>query len=266
MSTSNATEVWILAARRCAIGSRAPTEAPGIVKRGLSVYLIALLASAAPAVAQQTPVVRNVADILRQARQEISDFQKAGGKNTDPGHPAEKWAQELWKWRDTSPGTPDAAKATTEAVRLLVYADRFAEVQARVDRILPDDPAWQDLARVLLASASRQKSYTYFFAKLQSVLSDAKDAITRAAVQTTLGRAFRKQGEEKKAEAAFRAAIDLADNSSPGKEAATQLYELLHLSVGQPAPSFSATTISGAKLSLADYRSKPLVLVFWGTY
>jgi len=36
-----------------------------------------------------TPVVSNVADILRQARQEISDFQKAGGKNTDPGHPVE---------------------------------------------------------------------------------------------------------------------------------------------------------------------------------
>jgi len=236
------------------------------VKRRLGVCLIALLAPAALVVAQQTPVVNHVADVLRQARQEVSDFQKAGGKNTDPGHPAEKWAQELWKLRDASPGTADAAKATTEAVRLLVYADRFAEVQTRVDRILPEDPAWQGLARVLLDSASRQKSYTYFFAKLQAILSDAKDATTRAAVQTALGRAFRGQGEEKKAEAAFRAAIDLAAHLSPGKEAASQLYELLHLSVGQPAPTFSATMISGAKLSLADYSSKPLVLVFWGTY
>jgi tetratricopeptide (TPR) repeat protein len=236
---------WIRAARRCAI---------------------TILASAALAMAQQASVVSSVADILRQAHQEISDFQKAGGKNTDPGHPAEKWAQELWKWRDTSLSTPDAAKATTEAVRLLVYADRFAEVQARVDRIPPDDPAWQGLTRVLLDSASRQKSYTYFFAKLQSVLIDAKDPNTRAAVQATLGRAFRKQGDEKKAEAAFRAAIDFAVDSAPGKEAATQLYELLHLGVGQPAPSFSATAIGGARLSLVDYRSKPLVLVFWGTY
>jgi len=112
-------------------------------------------------------------------------------------------------------------------------------------------------ARVVRLGVAREELY-YFFAKLQSVLSDAKDANTRAAVQTTLGRAFRKQGEEQKAEAAFRAAIDLADNSSPGKEAATQLYELLHLSVGQPAPSFSATAISGAKLSLRTIEANHL--------
>jgi tetratricopeptide (TPR) repeat protein len=226
---------------------------------------LALIASAALALAQQ-PSVAGVDDMLRQARQEISDFLKAGHKVSDPGHPAEKWAQELWKWRDKAPGTPDAAKATTEAVRLLVYADRFAEAQARVDRIPPDDPAWQTLARVVLASAVRQKDYTYFFAKLQSVLSETRDANTKAAVHLTLGRAWRQRGDEKKAVAAFRAAIDVAGGSPAGKEAETQLYELLHLAVGRPAPSFSATTTAGGPLSLADYRGKPVVLVFWGTY
>src|SRR5215510_11993189 len=157
------------------------------MRRRLRLYPLAVLASAALSPAQQAPVASGVADMLRQARQEISNFQKAGGKNNDPDHPAEKWAQELWKWRDTSPGTPDAARAATEAVRLLVYADRFTEVQARADRIPPDDPAWRGLARVLLDSASRQKNYTYFFARLQSVLNDATDANTRAAVQVSLG-------------------------------------------------------------------------------
>jgi hypothetical protein len=204
--------------------------------------------------------------MLREARQEVQNFQKAGGKTTDPAHPAEKWAEELWKWRDQSPGTPDAAKATTEAVRLLVYADRFAEVQARVDRVPPDDTAWQGLARVLLDSAARQKEYTYFFVKLQSVLRDAKDANTRAAVEVSLGRAWRRQHHAAKAEGAFRSAIDLAADSRAGKEAETQLYEMLHLSVGQPAPEFSAESLGGERVSLAAYRGKPLVLVFWGTY
>src|SRR5258707_10519473 len=114
----------------------------------LRLYPLTVLVSAALLPAQQAPMAGGVEDMLREARQEISNFQKAGGKNNDPGHPAEKWAQELWKWRDTSPGTPDAARATTEAVRLLVYADRFTEVQARADRIPPDDQAWQRLARV----------------------------------------------------------------------------------------------------------------------
>src|SRR5687768_14089055 len=99
----------------------------------LKVYPLATLASAVLAVGQQAAVP--VDDLLRQARQEISNFVKAGGKNADPGHPAEKWARELWKWRERSPGTPDAARAATEAVRFLVYADRFAEAQARVESL-----------------------------------------------------------------------------------------------------------------------------------
>jgi tetratricopeptide (TPR) repeat protein len=216
--------------------------------------------------AQQAPGISGIDDVLRQAREEIANFQKAGGKNNDPGHPAEKWAKELWKWRNTSLGTPNAARATTEAVRMLVYADRFTEVQARADRIPLDDLAWESLPRVLLDSASRQKDYTYFFAKLHAVLSDAPDPKTRAAVQVSLGRAWRRNGDDRKAEAAFRAAIDLAGDSPSGKQAETQLYELLHLGIGHPAPTFSAAAIGGAPLSLTNYRGKPLVLVFWGTY
>jgi AhpC/TSA family len=139
-------------------------------------------------------------------------------------------------------------------------------VKSRVDRIPPDDPAWQDVARVLLISAARQKDYTFFFAKLQSVLSDTTGANTRAAVQVSLGRAWREQRDQKKAESAFRSAIELAADSPAGRQAQNQLYELLHLGVGQAAPPFSAAGIGGARLSLEDYRGKPLVLVFWGTY
>jgi tetratricopeptide (TPR) repeat protein len=232
----------------------------------LRLYPLAVLASASLAAAQQASQPASVDDMLRQARQEISNFQKAGGQNSDPGHPAEKWAEVLWKWRDKSPGTLDADKATTEAVRLLVYADRFTQAQARADRIPPDDRALQRLARVLLDAASRQKNYTYFFAKLQSVLGDATDANTRAAVQVSLGRAWRQLRDEKKAEAAFRAAMDVSPDSATAKQAERELYELLHLGVGQPAPSFSAAAIGGRHVSLADYRGKPLLLVFWGTY
>jgi AhpC/TSA family len=98
------------------------------------------------------------------------------------------------------------------------------------------------------------------------VLSAAPDAATRAAVQLSLGGAWRKQNDDKKAGAAFRAAIELAEDSPAGKQAKSQLYELLHLSVGQPAPSFSAAAIGGRRISPANYRGKPLLLVFWGTY
>ena len=236
------------------------------MRRGFGLFSWTLLVSAFLLSAQQAPVVGDLEDMLRQARQEILDFKKAGGKNNDAAHPAQKWARTLWTWRDTVAGTQDAAKATTEALRMLVYADRFTEAQDLADRVPPDDPAWQGLARVLLDSASVQKDYKYFFAKTQAVLSAAPDAVTRAAVQLSLGRAWRQQRDDKKAESAFRSAIELAAESPAGKQAQSQLYELSHLSVGQPAPSFSANALGGRRLSPADYRGKALVLVFWGTY
>jgi hypothetical protein len=237
----------------------------GVMKRRLRLWPVVLVASATFLSAQQSPVAGGVDDMLRQARQEIANFEKAGGAKDDPGHPVGRWMRELWKWRDKSPGSPDAAKATSEAVRLLVLADRFTEVQARAGLVPAGDPAWQGLAPVLLESASRQKDFTYFFAKLQSVFDEAQDPKTRAAVQFSLGRAWRARNDEEKAKTAFRSAIELAGDSLAGKQAETALYELLHLGVGQPAPSFSTTVVGGSRLSLTDYRGKPLVLVFWST-
>ena len=204
--------------------------------------------------------------MLRQARQEIQAFEKAGGKKDDPNHPVEKWAAALWAIRDKSPRTPDSAKATSEAVHLLIHAGRFQQAQARADQLAPTDPAWQGLAEVLFEAASIQKNFTYFFQKLQSVLPSVRDGATKAAIQLSLGRGWRAQNDEQKAQAAFEAALDAKRDSAPGRQAETELYELLHLGPGQPAPRFSATAVDGSRISLADYRGKPVVLVFWATH
>ena len=228
-------------------------------------FCLVLLAPAAMVSTAQQASKPPVDEVLRQARQEISSFEKAGGKKSGPLHPVEKWAQELWTRRTESPVSADAAKATSEAVHLLIHADRFAEAQTRADQIPSDDGAWQGLSQVLFESASLQKNFTYFFAKLQSVLTTAQDPKIKAAIQLSLGRGWHEQHEEEKAKAAFRSAMGLAGNSPPGKQAETELYDLLHLGVGQPAPSFSATAVNGSRVSLPDYRGKPLVLVFWST-
>src|SRR5215471_12185765 len=102
-------------------------EAPKSAIKRLRLWSVLLVPFAT--LLAQHPTPSGLEDTLRQARQEISDFQKAGGKNDDPGHPAPKWAATLWQWRDRLPASPDASRATTEAVRLLVFADRFADVQ-----------------------------------------------------------------------------------------------------------------------------------------
>jgi len=88
----------------------------------------------------------------------------------------------------------------------------------------------------------------------------------KAAIQLSLGRAWREQHEEENAKAAFRSAMELAGNSASGRQAETELYDLLHLGVGQPAPPFSASTVNGSRVSLSDFQGKPFVLVFWATH
>ena len=231
--------------------------------RGSARILSAIIVSSLPAAAQ--PATSSVDSMIVQARGEIRDFEKAGGKKDDTNHPVKKWVQALWTLYEQPPRTPETARAASEAVHLLIHADRFLEAYAWADRVPPDDPAWEGISEVLVEATSLQKSFTYFFQKLPSVLSSSTNVTVRAAVQWSLGRVWLSQKEAGKAKAAFEAAIELAADSAPGRQAERQLYEMLHLGPGQPAPLFSATATDGSRISLADYRGKPVAIVFWSS-
>jgi len=226
--------------------------------------LVIVLAAASMAAAQQAGT-RDVEGILTQARAEIRDFEKAGGKKADANHPVEKWVRTLWAVYEESPRTPEGNKAAVQAVHLLVHADRFPEAYERADRVPADDPAWEDMPEILVEGGSLQKDFTYFFRKLTAVLTTSTEPAVRAAIQWNLGRVWQGQKQEDKAKAAYQAAIELAPDSASGRQAERQLYELLHLGPGQPAPAFAATALDGSRISLADYRGKPVVVVFWSS-
>ena len=230
------------------------------VTRSLAIFWIASAVAAAQPVATS-----DVEAILAQAHRDIRNFEKAGGKKDDPNHPVEKWVQTLWHLYEESPGKPAAAKAASEAVHLLVHANRFQEANERADRVPPEDPAWEGLPEILIEGASLQNDFTYVFRKLPSVLSHSNNPTIRAAIQWNLGRAWRAEKNDAKAKAAFEAAVASAPDSSPARQAARQLYELLHLGAGQPAPLFSATDVDRSQVALAHYRGKPVVIVFWSS-
>ena len=224
-----------------------------------------MIALAAALAAAQQAATGDVETMLAQARAEIRSFEKAGGKKDDPNHPVGKWVQALWKVYEQSPRTPAAAKAATESVHLLIHADRFREAYERADRVPADDPVWEGISEILIEAAALQHDSTYFFRKLRAVLSSSTNPAIRAAIQWNLGREWLAQKQEEKAKAEFQAAIEAAPDSAAGRQAERQLYELLHLGPGQPAPGFSGPTLDGSQISLADYRGRPVVLVFWGS-
>jgi len=227
-------------------------------------FLVMSSTAAALAGAQQAAPT-DVETMLVQARREIRSFEKAGGKKSDPNHPVEKWVRALWKLYEESPRTPGGAKAATEAVHLLIHAERFQEAYQRADRVLPDAPTREGIAEVLVEGASLQQDFTYLFQKLPAVLSRSTNPTVRAAIHWSLGRAWLAQKQEEKAKGEFQAAVEAAGDSAAGRQAERQLYELLHVGSGQPAPQFSATALDGSRISLADYRGKPVVLIFWAS-
>ncbi|MEX2026494.1 MAG: redoxin domain-containing protein [Pirellulaceae bacterium] len=74
-------------------------------------------------------------------------------------------------------------------------------------------------------------------------------------------------------EATFeRAAKEYADVKLPygsgtvGQKAASELYELRHLSVGKQAPEIAGEDQDGRPLALSDFRGKVVLLYFWSEY
>jgi hypothetical protein len=68
---------------------------------------------------------------------------------------------------------------------------------------------------------------------------------------------------------AAKASLEVSRSAAPGSASATEadriLYEVVHLSPGLPAPTFSAKGRDGKTVELASFRGRPVVLVFWST-
>jgi len=110
---------------------------------GLILILLLTLTARAQETLQKSgdPELDRVQEMIRQAWQESEQFTKSDGKASDTTHPNRKWAATLWQYRGEHAGTPATARATGEALHLLVHADQIGEMQAKADTLKPDDAA-----------------------------------------------------------------------------------------------------------------------------
>lgn len=230
----------------------------------LSLVLVAPAGAQEPAKPRDA-LLAEVDELLKQAQREIREFEQAGGERGEARHPVGRWVTTLWEIRDRHPGTAASGRATTEAIHLLVHAGRLAEARERADGLGAGDPAWASLGPVLFEAASAAKDHEFLVRKLSAVLEHQADASVRAALRYHLGRGRWKKGDLDGATAAFVAVLQEAPGSSTAKDAEAALYELKNLGYGQVAPVFSAKARDGSPVSLADYRGRVVLLVFWTT-
>lgn len=241
------------------------------VKRIIAVVVGCVLLLAAPAMAQEhahdaskDPAVQEVRKVIAEAQKEISSFRDGGGKNDDPKHPAVKWLGLLWEYRQKYPGTEAAGLATFEALHFLFHSGRADEVLARIDALPPGDSAWERLPSVLNELANERKDQSLLTTRLERVVAQTASSRIRASALLALGRSLR-TSDSARARTLLERAVSEAPGSPVAREADGLLYEIASLSIGKPAPSFSAMAWKGKEVALAGYKNQALVLVFWAS-
>jgi hypothetical protein len=229
---------------------------------GCAVLVAAATVGAQP---KESPAVTEVRGTLAAARKAIDAHKTAGGSPASADHPAIKWDAELWAFRQKYPDTDAAALASAEAVRLLVRAQLWDRVHARVASLDADDRAWERLAVPIYDEGIARKDLQYTIDTLSKTAAATTTASIKSAALLVIGRAHRRRGDS----AAAIAALEAAKRASPGtlhaEEADGLLYEIKYLSAGLPAPAVSGKARNGGAVSLAALRGKPVVLVFWGS-
>jgi hypothetical protein len=210
--------------------------------------------------------MERVQAMISEAKKEAEQFSKSGGQTVDANNPNLKWAETLWRYRRKHPGTPATTLATTEALRLLVRADRITEIQAKADTLKLTDAAWKQVLTVLLGAAIRKKDYTYFISKAETLSQNSVDPEVRAKARFVIGEGYWRKGDIDQARIAFQTVVTQYPTTSYGEEAEGNLREIEFLNVGQPAPFFERKTIDGDPFSLGSLKGQVVVLKFWGTY
>ena len=228
------------------------------------ILFTAAIAGWAPQPAQN-PAVAEVRATVDAARKAADAHKAAGGAPGAADHPAIEWEAKLWAIRERDPRSEAATLAATEAVWMLVRAELWDRVHARVASIPYDDPAWTRLAGAIYSEGVARKDSRYAIETLSRAAASTTTPSIKAAVLVVLARAHRRAGDLASATSALEAAKAAAPGSTQAEEADGLLYEIKYLSPGRPAPAVAGTTRNAGAIDLAALRGKGVVLVFWGS-
>jgi len=164
-----------------------------------------------------------------------------------------------------APAPAHAPGTTVDTVRALVTAERWDEMDARIQQIEVDDPAWPRLASVVYQAGIARNDLPWVIERLSHVAATTTNTSIKASTLIIVARAYRRLDNRDAATRALETAKAAAPGTPYAEEAAGLIYEVEHLSVGMPAPAFVAKARKGSTVNLAQLRGKPVVLVFWGT-
>ena len=234
------------------------------MKRNTAAWILCAAALAQSPSSEE--LAKHVAAMRAQSRSESNSFREKGGVPGATDDPALKWANTFWRFREQHAGTPVGTQATGLALAWLRHSDQDAAVLAKADQIPMGDPAWANAISNYRDSCRKLGSYERFFRKVDELLKNAKSKPVRAAVHMQAGLAHMDDKHSEPAKKAFQGVIDETPGTQDAEQARVHLVELNQLSIGRPAPHFTAKTIDGRSISSENLRGQVVLLNFWATW
>lgn len=168
----------------------------------------------------------------------------------------------LWSIHRSYPNTLAADYAAVESIALVEGWDDSLAV-ARARGIEPGNPRYVEAARLARRAQARLNGQGAAVDLLNQFISEAETPEQRAALQAEVVRTRIDSVQRQEALAAARALKSQHAQSEWAAWADRAIYEIENLLPGQPAPGFTAQTVSGRTLALDSLRGRPIVLEFY---
>ena len=94
-------------------------------------------------------------------------------------------------------------RSPVQDLHTLVHVKTFADLEAKVDALDPQDPNWKAILELLVEGGEQQGAYEYLKRKAKRVLDTNKDIETRATAAFALATGYWRSGQLSEAKAAF---------------------------------------------------------------
>jgi hypothetical protein len=209
---------------------------------------------------------KQVHEMIARARADLAQFVKAGATGIDRTNPAGKWAEQLLAYARQHSGAPESKDAENEAVHLLLRAGMIADAATSSAQLDSSGELWAKQVTNEIWTANAGNDHDYVIRNAQALIDHSQRPELKAQIRLAQGDAYWDKADPARAKDIFRRVIDENPKTRFAEEARGDIYEIEKLNVGQTAPGMESKFVDGHHATLADYKGKTVLLVFWASW
>lgn len=226
--------------------------------------------------------IDSVANLVHNnIKEDYLTFKKSAIENPDL-RKEEYFGDKLYGFYLQFPESDNSVENLKRAFAIWYVSDAVNKMEVALNRISINESYWGDLVSYYNLSKSitkkrgwlpfiNRRNHENHIQKLIEWNNDAKNNITRTHLSFYIAQTYFFQKEYHKADEYLLKTLELnRDSVLTGCQAivdkARSYYNEIHsLQIGDKAPSFSTTLISGESIDLSEFRGKVILLEFWST-